>query len=81
MPRAFVAVSPRWLRHQPAGRSRPLARAGTYQRLGDAGRTIKGIAAALGGSADAKAQRRLERRVRDALRILEHPEAIQHQVA
>lgn len=59
----------------------PLARARTYQRLRDAGRTIKGIAATLGGSADQKAQRRLERRVRDALRILELPEAIQHQVA
>lgn len=59
----------------------PLARARTYQRLREAGRTIKGIAAALGGPTDAKTQRRLERRVRETLRILQLPDGVQQQVA
>lgn len=58
-----------------------VARAHAYQRLRDAGKTIKGIAQALGAGDDPKAQRNLERRVRETLRVLALPDDVQGLVA
>ena len=58
-----------------------VARAHAYQRLRDAGKTIKGIAQAPGAGEDPKAQRNLERRVRETLRVLALPDDVQGLVA